>query len=258
MRAIPGPLVPYTPRKVPGPKNGGDPIRASVVRMTADGRHMFIGYGYFDLEPKMYPYHRARDGSWVADRSLPRFPTEMDILSMQFDDPKNPHPRYLYVGTGDQAYRFNLHSMEWSLIREVGPDSAIHWISVVGGLHLAACWGVYNPSGPGMVSRAINARFLLHRYSDEAGPNIRAYSIEVDPLRPNREVVTALTGAYTSTDKGENWRRLNDLPEGEYRSAHFNSDGSILVSGIPGTFLANPFSRACQPHLKTREKQKQK
>ena len=48
------------------------------------------------------------------------------------------------------------------------------------------------------------------------------------------------------------------FPEGEYRSAHFSSDGAILVSGMPGTFLVNPFSKACQPHLKIREKLKRK
>jgi hypothetical protein len=218
---------------------------------------MIIGYGYFDLEPQLFRYH-IENGSWIQDGPLPGFPTGMDILSMQFDNPENPHPRQLYVGTGDQAYLLNLRTMEWSRIDGVGPDSAIHGMSVVGGLHLAACWGVYNPSGPGIVSRAISARFLLHRNSDVVGPDIRAYGIEVDPLRPNREVVTAITGVYTSTDGGENWKRLNDLPEGEYHSAHFNSDGTILVSGIPGTFLVNPFSRACQPHLKVREKSKRK
>jgi hypothetical protein len=98
------------------------------------------------------------------------------------------------------------------------------------------------------------AKFLLHRTSDEAGSNLRAYSIEVDPRRTNREVVTSITGVYTSQDKGETWRRLNDLPEGEYRLAHFNSDGTILVSGMPGTFLVNPFSETCFPRLKTRGK----
>jgi hypothetical protein len=257
IRAIPGPHVPYSPPKMPIPKKAGDPVRANVAGMMADGKHMIIGYGYFDREPELFRYHRDKNGSWVEDGPLPRFPTEMDILSMQFDNPKNPHPRYVYVGTGDQVYLLNLRTMEWSRIEGVGPDSAIHGMSVVGGLHLAACWGVYNPAGPGMVKRAVNARFLLHRYSDEAGPNIRAYSIEVDPLRPNREVVTSITGVYTSQD-GEDWRRLNDLPEGEYRSAHFSSNGAILVSGMPGTFLVNPFSKSCQPQLKIREKSKRK
>ena len=192
---------------MPIPKKAGDPVRANVVGITADGKHMIIGYGYFDLEPQVFRYHRDKDGSWVEDGPLPRFPTKMDILSMQFDNPKNPNPRYLYVGTGDQVYLLNLHTMEWSRIRGVGPDSAIHGMSVVGGLHLAACWGVYNPAGSGMVKRAINARFLLHRTSNVAGPNIRAYSIEVDPLRPNREVVTSITGVYTSSDNGEDWKK---------------------------------------------------
>ena len=118
--------------------------------------------------------------------------------------------------TGDNV-RFGHHLSGTRIIHfadrsiGVGPDSAIHGMSVVGGLHLA-CWGVYNPAGPGMVKRAINARFLSHRTSDVAGPNLRAYSIEVDPLRPNREVVTSITGVYTSSDNGEDWRRLNDLP----------------------------------------------
>src|SRR5215469_1273568 len=252
--AITGPRVPYSPPKVKITKKEGDPIRANVVGMTADGDRMIIGYGYFDFDPKIFRYHREKDGSWIEDGPLPRLPTDMDILSMQFDDPNNPDPGYLYVGTGDQVYLLNLHSMEWSRIHGVGPDSAIHGMSVVGGLHLAACWGVYNPLGPGMVKRATNARFLLHRTSDEAGSNIRAYSIEVDPMRQNREVVTSITGVYTSTNGGEDWRRLNDLPEGEYRSAHFNSDGTIIVSGMPGTFLVNPFSEACVPRLKFREK----
>ena len=68
-------------------------------------------------------------GRW----STARFPTKMDILSMQFDTPKDPNPRYLYVGTGDQVYLINLHTMEWSRIRGVGPDSAIHGMSVVAG-----------------------------------------------------------------------------------------------------------------------------
>jgi hypothetical protein len=59
---------------------------------------------------------------------------------------------------------------------------------------------------------------------------------------------------YISDDSGESWRRINDLPQEEFRSAHFGSDGIILVSGIAGTFLVNPFSDACSPHLKTRGK----
>jgi hypothetical protein len=158
------------------------------------------------------------------------------------------------VGTGDQVYLLNFHTNKWSRIEGVGPDSAIHGMTVVGGLHLAACWGVYNPTGPGTVRRVTNASFLIHRTTDEAGSNLRAYSIEVDPSKPTREVVTSLTGVYTSEDSGQRWRRLNDLPEEEFRTAHFNSDGTILVSGIAGTFLVNPFSDACSPHLKGRDK----
>jgi hypothetical protein len=254
VRAIAGPRVPYTPPKLPIPKKGGDPVRANVVEMTADGDHLIVGYGYFDLDPQIIRYHKDKDDSWVEDGPLLGLPTEMDILSMQFDDSKNLDPAYLYVGTGDQVYLLNLHTKKWSRIDGVGPDSAIHGMSVVGGLHLAACWGVYNPSGPGTVRRVTKENFLLHRTTDEAGSNLRAYSIEVDPSKPKREVVTSLTGVYTSEDSGQSWRRLNDLPQEEFRTAHFNSDGTILVSGIAGTFLVNPFSDACSPRLRMRDK----
>jgi hypothetical protein len=235
------------------PKKEGDSVRAAAAKMTADGKTMIIGYGYFDMDPQIFTYHRGRDGSWVKDGSLPRLPTEMDILSMEFASSKRSRPGSLYVGTGDQAYRLNFHTMKWTRIDGVGPDSAIHGMSTVGGLHLAACWGIYNPVSADVVERVTDAQFLLHRNSDETGPDIRAYGIEVDPARPNRQVVTAITGAYISRDGGQSWRRLNDLPEGEFRTAHFNSDGTVIVSGLPGTFLANPFSDACSPHLKTRD-----
>jgi hypothetical protein len=254
VKAIAGPEVSSLPPKVPIPKRAGDPVRANAVEMTADGRRLIVGYGYFDLDPQIFSYHKDTDGLWIEDGILPRLPTDMDILSMQFDDSKKVEPGFLYVGTGDQVYLLNLHTNKWSRIEGVGPDSAIHGMTVVGGLHLAACWGVYNPTGPGTVRRVTNASFLLHRTTDDAGSNLRAYSIEVDPLKPTREVVTSLTGVYTSEDSGQSWRRLNDLPEEEFRTAHFNSDGTILVSGIAGTFLVNPFSESCSPHLKDRDR----
>ncbi len=251
---IVGPRVPVTPPRLSVTKSAGEPVRANVVEMTADGKHLIIGYGYFDLDPKILRYRKDKDGSWIEDAPITGLPTEMDLLSMQFDDSKKLDPGFLYVGTGDQVYLLNLHSMKWSRIEGVGPDSAIHGMSVVGGLHLAACWGVYNPTGPGTVRRVTKETFLLHRSTDEAGSNLRAYSIEVDSSRPKREVVTSLTGVYVSEDRGESWRRLNDLPQEEFRTAHFNSDGTILVSGIAGTFLVNPFSDACSPRLKVRDK----
>ena len=271
VKPIAGPRVPSPLSWLSLPKMVGDPIKADVVLITSDGRHMIAGYGYFDLKPQIFTYHKDSSGSWIEDGPLPNLPTEMDIFSMQFDNSKALRPSSLYVGTGDQVYRLNLHTKKWTRVIGVGPDSAIHGMSMVGGPHLAACWGVYNPISPDAVKRVTEASFLLHRAQDEVGPNIRAYGIEVDPSKPNREVVTAITGVYTSDDSGKSWRRINDLPEGEFRSAHFNPDGTVIVSGLPGTFLVNPygtvivsglpgtflvnpFSTACSPQLKTRDK----
>ena len=249
--SIAGPRVPHPLPELSIPKNEGDPVRAGVVAMTPDGKHMIVGYGYFDLSPQIFTYHREGHGAWMEDGTL-HLPTDLDIFSMQFENARSAHPRYLYVGTGDQAYRLNFHTRQWTRIEGVGPDSAIHGMTTVGGLHLAACWGVYNPVSAVAVQRVTHASFLLHRTKDEVGPNIRAYGIEVDPARHNRELLTAITGVYTSKDSGKSWKRLNDLPEGEFHSAHFNPDGSVIVSGFVGTFLANPFSNACSPRLKTR------
>jgi hypothetical protein len=254
VKSIVGPRIPHPLPELSIPKEEGDPVRAGVVLMTADGKRMIVGYGYFDLNPQLFTYHRDDRGSWVKDGTLAHLPTDLDIFSMQFDNSKKRHPGSLYVGTGDQVYRLDLRTRKWTRVQGVGPDSAIHGMTTVGGLHLAACWGVYEPVNADAVARVTHARFLLHRTKDEVGPNIRAYGIEVDPATPNREVLTAITGVYTSRDSGKTWKRLNDLPEGEFHSAHFNADGTVIVSGFVGTFLTNPFSNACSPHLKTRDR----
>jgi hypothetical protein len=251
VKAIAGPRVHLVPG-VTIPKKEGDPVRAGAVAMTADGKHLIVAYGYFDDNPQLFTYHRG--GSWIKDGTLPTLPTNLDIFSMQFDKPKKPRPDSLYVGTGDQAYHLTFRTKKWTRVAGVGPDSAIHGMSVVEGLHLAACWGVYNPVNADAVKRVTDASFLLHRAKDEVGPNIRAYGIEVDPARTNREVLTAITGVYISRNSGQNWQRLNALPEGEFHSAHFNPDGTVIVSGFVGTFLVNPFSKTCSPYLKTRDR----
>lgn len=253
VKPIPGPRVPHPLPRLSIPKKEGDPVRAGAVVMTADGKRLIVGYGYFDLNPQLFSYHRGSRGSWINDGPLPHLPTDLDIFSMQFDNAKHRHPASLYVGTGDQAYHLDFRTGKWTRIDGVGPDSAIHSMTTVGGLHLAACWGVYEPVNADAVERVTHASFLLHRAKDEVGPNIRAYGIEVDPANPNREVLTAITGVYTSSDRGKHWKRLNDLPEGEFHSAHFNADETVIVSGFMGTFLANPFSNTCSPHLKTRD-----
>jgi hypothetical protein len=245
--SIPGPRVPQPDPELTIPKKKGDPVTANVVQITPDGQRLIVGYGYFDLQPQMFSYRRGRDGHWVDGKRMPALPTEMDILSMQFGP-----ARSLYVGTGDQAFRLKARERVWTRIEGVGPDSAIQGISMVGGPHLAACWGVYNPISADAVERVTHASFLLHRNEDEAGPNIRAFTVEVDPGRPNHEVVTSLTGVYASGDRGVTWKRLNELPAGEFRSAHFAADGTVIVSGIEGTFLADPYSKSCSARLQRR------
>jgi hypothetical protein len=254
VRPIVGPSVPpveLRPR-VSIPKVEGDPVRANIVQITPDGKRLIVGFGYFDLAPQIFSYRKGRNGSWIQDGQITPLPTDLDLLSMQLENSKSLRPTSLYLGTGDQAYRYDFRTKKWTRIDGVGEDSAIHSMTLVGGLHLAACWGVYNPAGRDAVARVTDARFLLHRAKDETGPEVRAYSIEVDPLRTNRIIITALTGVYTSGDGGKTWKRLNDLPEGEFRTAHFNLDGTVIISGVTGTFLANPFSNACTLHLRTR------
>ncbi|WP_433964513.1 hypothetical protein [Tunturiibacter gelidiferens] len=89
VKPIAGPRVPDAPPKTPIPKKAGDPVRANVVELTADGNHLIIGYGYFDREPQLLQYHKDNDGSWIEDGPILHLPTEMDLLSVQFDDSKN-------------------------------------------------------------------------------------------------------------------------------------------------------------------------
>ena len=151
------------------PKKKGEPVTAGVVKITADGKHMIVGYGYFDLEPQIFTYRKGRDGSWIEDKPLPQLPTDMDILSMEFGA-GSALCRNRRSGLPPENPRTAMDANRWS-----GSDSAIQGISTVGGPHLAACWGVYNPVSADAVERVIHASFLLHRDEDEAGPNIRAF-----------------------------------------------------------------------------------
>ncbi len=253
VKPIAGPRVTEPDPWVSIAKKVGDPVKGGAVKITADGKRMMIGFGYFDMEPEIVTYRKGKDGSWIQDGKLPELPTQMDVLSMEFGDAKSAERSTLYVGTGDQAFLLRAHTRLWRRIDGVGDDSAIQGIDTVGGPHLAACWGVYNPLSADTVERVTHAQFLLHRNEDEAGNSIRAFSVEVDPARPGHEVVTSLTGVYASADRGQSWKRLNELPDGEFRLARFNAeDGTVIVTGFPGTFLANPFGKNCAARLRVR------
>ena len=252
VKNIPGPRVPHDKPRISITKKEGDPVRAAAANMTADGRRLIVGYGYFDMNPQILSYHKGprwvvgerRAAAGVSDRS--RYPLDAMGRSKESTsgltvrgDRRSGLPPGSSCDEVDSGWR--------SGARFGNPrDQHSGWAAS------AACWGVYEPVSADVVARVTNAEFVYHRGEDETGPNIRAYGIEVDPATPSRQVVTALTGVYTSRDGGQNWKRLNDLPEGEYRTAHFNPDGTVIVSGMPGTFLANPFSSSCGPHLRTR------
>ncbi len=120
VKSIAGPRVPHPLPELSIPKEEGDPVRAGVVEMTADGKHMVIAYGYFDGNPQLFSYRRDEHGSWIKDGTLAPLPTDLDIFSMQFDNPRKRRPDALYVGTGDQVYRLNLRTRKWTRVEGSG------------------------------------------------------------------------------------------------------------------------------------------
>ena len=65
VKSIAGPRVPHPLPELSIPKEEGDPVRAGVVEMTADGKHMVVAYGYFDGNPQLFSYRRDEHGSWI-------------------------------------------------------------------------------------------------------------------------------------------------------------------------------------------------
>ena len=74
VKSIPGPRIPAPRPLLSIPKNPGDPVRAGVALMNADGTRLIIGYGYFDLNPQLFTYHKGADGSWMEDGPLLHLP----------------------------------------------------------------------------------------------------------------------------------------------------------------------------------------
>ena len=56
------------------------------------------------LQPQPSALHLPQRRRWpsMEDGPLLHFPTDLDIFSMQFDNPRKRRPDYLYVGNGDQ------------------------------------------------------------------------------------------------------------------------------------------------------------
>ena len=52
VKNIPGPRVPHDKPRISITKKEGDPVRAVAANMTADGRRLIVGYGYFDMNPQ--------------------------------------------------------------------------------------------------------------------------------------------------------------------------------------------------------------
>ena len=118
VKSIVGPRVPHPDPKVTIPKKEGDPVRAGVVVMTADGKHMIVGYGYFDLNPQIFTYHRDAMAHGSKMEHSPLFQPKWISSPCNLMTQEKPHPGSLYVGTGDQAYRLNLRTKKWTRLME--------------------------------------------------------------------------------------------------------------------------------------------
>ena len=71
VRAIMGPRISHPDPMVTIAKKEGDPVTANVVKMTADGKHLIVGYGILSkaADPDIPQRPRWRmDAGWAAPR----------------------------------------------------------------------------------------------------------------------------------------------------------------------------------------------
>jgi hypothetical protein len=153
-----------------------------------------------------------------------------------------------------------------------------------GKLHAMACQGVFDSPKPvvdvaSFVKRVMSPNFIFNGVKKTG--YLRAYSMDINPLNDKQRVLTADSGVFISDDSGKHWRLFTGrnnaderhflpacvsitqrtsanpvslIPMGpcmgtstknEFRTSHFTQDGSLLLSGIAGSFLANPFAQGC-------------
>jgi hypothetical protein len=197
---------------------------------------MAVSYGYFNQDPKVVTYHRS-GSSWEADSiNDSNGPSKDMVLSLAYDKDGS-----LYCGTAQEAYHYPANSRDPTKLDGVLNDSAVQGMAVTDeGVYLASCRGLYHPT------KAANTVRI--------GSEGRMYDIAVN-AKTGRMVKVGAKGVYTSSDNGKTWMQNHDVPSqvktaggtypAEYRSIHMNDDGTVVVSGNAGTFIINPFAKAC-------------
>jgi hypothetical protein len=230
-----------------GPQGSDGYAQAVKIDPNPDSQgrmHMAVSYNRTNEGSQILEYHF--DGSqWEKDsKDVPKLPTTGTILSLNFDSDSN-----CYMGSGDQAFRLDAKSKQWTKISGVGSDAAIAAISTTGGLHLATCGGVYTPGANNKsVVKAKSDSFEWISWKDNTHTLLRASDISVNPKNPDQMVVAAPSGVYLSRDGGKKWGKmdLEGFPSSDrYATAHIDAKGTVVVSGDNGTYVAKPFAKGC-------------
>jgi len=136
-------------------------VRSDNTQWKSDGASVMV---YFDMEHKSFTYHKGRAAHGSKMDPCLRFPTEMESFDAIGQDEIPVQVPTMW--TRDQDFHVHpqpkkmMRLMGWVMIR--APPALGSGNQHGGGwLHLAACWGVYNPLS-GCV-RSDHAPFLLPR-----------------------------------------------------------------------------------------------
>jgi len=236
-------------------KKKGDSYFAGDVKINGD--HMVVSYHYFLGYPSEIVTYTKKDGVWVKDKEL-KIKNGKEVLSLLYNNPQDPNS--IFVGTADQAFHLDLTKTNtkrgpWTPVNGVRPDAAIHSMATNGKeVCLATCGNLY--------SSANDPNTMVPIHSQKFAPVNRAYSVDINSK--NEMVMTSSKGVFASKDGGAHWVQLgidkddatNSLPSTEtdssgrsvpteYRTAHINDDGSVIVSGTGGTYLLPTFTDKC-------------